>query len=309
MTRRHALARLLAGAMLVGCAVATPPPATPRPVAVLPDISGMAWMSGEQLLVVHDSKRGEGELARGRVGLLWLPTGPTGVQYLPLEVRWPATGPSHDLESVARIPGTQRILLAESGDDGDGRTGPRLFLAELRETRLVLLETVEWPGAIHNVEATAIVEVHGQRVFVYAERNQGAAITTLRWATLQLDPLRFGRFEEFRFATPTLPAVNRGIVALDADSSGRLYAAGSFDPDVDAGPFRSDIFRLGRFALQPDGGVRYEGQLPARIYTTDGVKIEALALRALADGTLEIIYGTDDEDFGGIVRRLRLPHD
>lgn len=293
--------------MLVGCAGAAPPPATPQHLAVLPDISGMAWMSGEQLLVVHDSKHGEGELARGRVGLVSLPTGPTGVHYLPLAIAWPASGPSHDLESVARIPGTQRILLAESGDDGDGRTAPRLFLVELRGTRLVVLETVEWPEAIHNVEATAIVEVHGQRVFVYAERNQGAATTALRWATLQLDPLRFGRFEEFRFATPTIPAVNRGIVALDADPSGQLYAAGSFDPDVDGGPFRSDIFRLGRFVVQPEGGVRYDGQLPERISTTDGLKIEALALRALADGTPEILYGTDDEDFGGIIRRLRRP--
>jgi hypothetical protein len=307
VTRRWALTSLLVGATLVGCAGAASPPVTPQPIAVLPDISGMAWMSGEQLLVVHDSKQGEAESARGRVGLVWLPTGPAGIRYVPLDIGWPASGPSHDLESVARIPGTQRILLAESGDDGGGRTGPRLFLAELRNSRLVVLETVEWPEAIHNVEATAIVELHGQRVFVFAERSHGAAVAALRWATLQLDPLRFGRFEEFRFATPTIPAVNRGIVALDADSSGRLYAAGSFDPDVDGGPFRSDIFRLGRLVVQPDGGVRYDGQRPERIYTTDGLKIEALTIRPMADGTPEILYGTDDEDFGGIIRRLRLP--
>jgi hypothetical protein len=307
MTRRVALVSCFVSAVLAGCTATSRSHGGLQPIPVLPDISGMSWMSGERLLVVHDSKRGEGELARGRVGLLSLPTGPAGVQYLPLDVRWPATGASHDLESVAHIPGTQRVLLAESGDNGDGLTGPRLFLTEVRGTRLELLETVEWPEPIYNVEATAIVEVHGQLVFVYAERNQGAATTALRWAPIQLDPLRFGEFETFRFATPTLPAVNRGIVALDADPSGRLYAAASFDPDVDGGPFRSDIYRLGRFVLGNDGGVRYDGRLPERIYTTDGVKIEALAIRPLADGTLELVYGTDDEDFGGIVRRLMLP--
>jgi len=307
MTHRIALVGLLASALVTGCTATTRLHGGVQPIPALPDISGMSWISDERLLVVHDAKQGQGEGARIRVGLLWLPTGPAGVRYLPLDVAWPATGASHDLESVARIPGTQRILLAESGDDGDGPTGPRLFLAELRDTRLELLETLEWPEPIHNVEATAVVEVGGQLVFVYAERNQGAATTALRWAPIQRDPLRFGRFEAFRFATPTIPVVNRGIVALDADPSGRLYAAGSFDPDVDGGPFRSDIYRLGRFVLGDDGDVHYDGRLPERIYTTDGVKIEALAIRTLADGTLELIYGTDDEDFGGIVRRLRLP--
>lgn len=298
---------LVASAILMGCTAPTRPHGGLQPAPALPDISGMSWMSGERLLVVHDSKRGEGELSRGRVGLLLLPTGPAGVHYRPLDVSWPATGASHDLESVAHLPGTQRMLLAESGDDGDGPDTPRLFLAELRETHLVVLETVPWPTSIRNVEATTIVEVNGQLIFVYAERSQDADSTAIRWAQLHLDPLRFGTFEEFRFMTPDRPAINRGVVALETLPSGQLIAAGSFDPDVDGGPFRSRIYQLGRFAADSDGRIRYDGQLPARLFTVDGVKIEALAVRTVADGTIEIVYGSDDEDFGGIVRRLRLP--
>jgi hypothetical protein len=303
VTRRWALTSLLVGATLVGCAGAASPPVTPQPIAVLPDISGMTWMSGEDVLVVHDAKRGRP--ASRRVGLIRLPTGPTGVHYLPLDVRWPTTGPSHDLESVARIPGTQRALLAESGDDG--ATAPRLFLVELRGTRLDVLETVSWPTSVRNVEATAVVDVDGQLVFVYAERHHDAASTAIRWAPLQLDPLRFGTFEEFRFTTPDRPAINRGVVALDTEPSGHLIAAGSHDPDVDGGPFRSRVYRLGRFVSDSDGRIRYDGQLPERQFTVDGLKIEALTIRPMADGTPEILYGTDDEDFGGIIRRLRLP--
>jgi len=303
VTRCHALASLLAGAMLVGCAGAASSPATPQPVAVLPDISGMSWISEERLLVVHDAKRDRP--ARMRVGLLWLPTGSDGVRYLPLDIRWPATGASHDLESIARIPGTPRALFAESGNDGDA--DPRLYLVELRDTRLELIETVLWPTTIWNVEATTIIEVGEQLVFVYAERHQGADTTAIRWAPLWLDPIRFGTFEEFRFRTPDSRAINRGVVALETDPSGRLLAAGAFDPDVDDGPFRSRIYRFGRFLVADDGRIEYDGQQPERLFTVDGVKIEALAVRTMPDGTVEIVYGSDDEDFGGIVRRLRLP--
>lgn len=298
MTGSRALASVLAGAVLTACA-ARPAPDGPA----LPDVSGMAWMSGETFLVVHDAKRGRP--ARRRVGLLRLPTDPTGVGYLPLDVRWPATGPSHDLESVARIPGTPQALLVESGDDGDPT--PQIYLVALRETRLEVLETVAWPTRVRNVEATTVVEVGGQLVFVYAERHHDAAMTAIRWAPLQRDPLRFGAFEEFRFPTPDRPAINRGVVALDTEPSGHLVAAGSFDPDVDGGPFGSRIYRLGRFVVDGDGRIRYDGQRPERQFTVDGVKIEALAVRAMADRTTELVYGSDDEDFGGIVRRLRLP--
>jgi hypothetical protein len=301
----HRTGLVCLAALTIGCAAASRPYGGLRSVAALPDISGMSWMPGERLLVVHDAKRSRPE--RDRVGLVWLPTDTSSLRHLPLDLPWPGTGPSHDLESIAPIPGTPRAVLVESGDDGDGPGAPQLYLVELRDDRLTLLERVAWPEAVHNVEATAIVAVQGQLVFVYAERNHGAATSALRWATLQLDPLRFGAFEEFRFASPTLPPLNRAIVALDAAPSGRLYAAGSYDPDVDTGPFRSDIFRLGRFEPRPEGGVRYDGRLPERLFTVDGTKIEALAVRTLADGTLEIIYGTDDEDFGGIIRRLRHP--
>jgi hypothetical protein len=78
------------------------------------------------------------------------------------------------------------------------------------------------------------------------------------------------------------------------------------NPGDDNGPFRSVIWRIGR--VESDKSRRPRVILddrPQRFATLDGVKVESLALREEADGDPDIFIGTDDENYGGILRTRR----
>ena len=53
----------------------------------------------------------------------------------------------------------------------------------------------------------------------------------------------------------------------------------------------------GTVALDPE---------PSLLGTVDGLKVESVALREL-DGQTQLFIGTDDENYGGTLRRLPLP--
>ncbi|MFN2384410.1 MAG: hypothetical protein ABR559_09155 [Gemmatimonadota bacterium] len=277
-----------------------------------PDVSGMAWISDSLLLAVHDAKNPD-ELDWPRVSLLRLPRSSDGMAWQPVELAWPAPlGPSSDLESVARIPGTGLLLLAESGEEVEGdRQHRRIFLVEWCGGRLVLRAVAPWPAPVVNVEGTAVARVGERLVFLYAERAQGASATALRWAALTLDPLGFGAFREI--VLPAAAAVApraRPVSALEVDGAGRLYVATATDPDDDNGPFRSGVWRIGRIAPAPDAAegaaIKLDG-VPERLATLDGLKVEGIAVRDLPGGGIEIVVGTDDENYGGVIRLLPGP--
>jgi len=309
---------LLAGALLVPLASGSPQSphdapgrqvAPARQVAPLPDLSGMAWLWKDTFLAVHDAKNDAAgareEIDNPRVSLVRAATTPKGVVHQPLSVRWPVRrGPSNDLESAARIPGTRRVLLAESGDDG----GPfhRIFLAKLERRRLHIEETVPWPVRVSNVEGTAVVRLGGRLAFVYAERNEGRPATWIRWATMKLQPVRFGTFEQARLEVPDSLGTNRPVVAIDIDAGGRVATAAAFDPNDDNGPFDSGIFSVGRFTLRSDGSPEFvPDPTPELLAAARGVKIESLAIRDPAGAPMTFFYGTDDENYGAILRPVR----
>lgn len=273
-----------------------------------PDISGMAWVEADTFLVVHDGKVPE-EADRPRLGRVVLPPHGGPVVWEPLEVAWPeGHGLAHDLESIARVPGTDRYLLAESGDDGEAPHS-HLFLATYAGGSVTIDETVEWPVSITNVEGTAVFELGGRRYFVYAERAHGAATTRVSWASFSIDPVAFGPFQYVDLGVPApLGPAARPVVALDVDTRGRIYVAAAEDLDEDGGPFRSAVYEVGSFESDGEGGARLALRpTPVRWGTLDGVKVEAVAVRD-HDGTTEVFIGTDDEDWGAVVRRLPAPY-
>lgn len=286
------------------------PAGDPRPAASLPAVSGLAWMGGEVFLAVHDAKNPQGN-AKPRVSLVRVGGPDGGAAWQPFDLPWPEPlGPSHDLESAARIPGTDRALLCESGDGGGKFC--RIFVVEYGGARGVRLSgVVDWPAGIENVEGTAVAKVGQRLVFLYAERAHGRPGTAIRWAELTLDPgVTFGPFREVAFPNPDPPrpertGVNRSVSALEADAAGNLYAASAYDPDADDGPFRSIVSRIG--AVRAGAGGSPEVVLfpaPERVATLDGLKVEAIAIRETPGGGREIFAGTDDENFGGAIRRL-----
>jgi hypothetical protein len=314
MKSHLAITAALAGCIAVAaCSTArTTPDAAPAeapaaaPVAAtVPDISGLAWMGGDRFLAVHDAKDPAGG---ARVSVLALPTSAVGMSHQPVELAWPdPQGPSSDLESVARVPGTSSYLLAESGS---GRRGGvplrRIFLVELREGRFDLVDVVDWPVPVTNVEGAAVARVGEQLVFVFAERAEGEPATLLRSAPLTLRPFAFGSFTAVTFAVPEPTGrYARPISAIDIDQRGQIYVASAVDPGTDDGPFRSIIWRIGRIGVDASGAPKITlDARPQRLATLDGLKVEGIALRETGTDAPEIIFGTDDEGFGGIIRRV-----
>jgi hypothetical protein len=278
----------------------------------LPDLSGLAWVEGDLFIGVHDAKPSGGQPELPRISLVQLPRSKReGVSWKPLAISAPMSGgPINDLESVSRLPGGQGFLLAESGQGG--MKAQRLFLASYRDGRLSLDAQVPWPVPVENVEASEVVQVGQQLLFLYAERADGRAETLLRWAPISLNPLQFGAFQEaiYRGVDPVGHGA-RPIVALAADADGYLYSASSYDSGHDGGPFRSVVWRIGRISPGEDGQPQVDFSAASRLATLDGLKVESLAMRDTSQDGKQLFIGTDDEDYGGILRLLpvRLPAD
>ena len=303
-------------ALLLICCGPWPADAAPRhdggfrPVQRLLDLSGLAWLGDDTFLAVHDAKNPD-ELRRVRVSLLMLPQSLEGLLWKPLRLRFPG-GASSDLESAARIPGTDHVLLVESGDDAGAFQ--RIFLAEVEGDRVDVVDDVQWGSFtdVFNVEATAVAGTENGRLFIWAERASGEQSTEIRWAELTLDPFAIG--PELASATFELPddlvdaegnpLYSRPVVGMDVDDSGRIFTVAAFDPegtvaDPDDGPFRGAVFQIG---LVIDGRVEIDAE-PTLLATLDGFKPESVASRHVAEGT-ELFVGTDDENYGGTLREL-----
>jgi hypothetical protein len=276
-----------------------------RRVSTLPDVSGLVWVRDSLFVAAHDAKLGRGEESLPRLSLVWMGASPGGVRWRPLVVEWPGSGPSSDLESASPIPGTDRVLVAESGDDLGGRR--RIFILDVSGSLPRLLDSIDWPMDVVNVEGTAVAAFEDRLVFLFAEREHGRFESRLRWADFDPVDFGFGAFQEVPIAIPADAGMNRPVSAIEVDSEGWIYIASAFDPEVDDGPYRSAVWRAGRLAAG-DGGDPSVEVLPSPrlVARADGVKIESLAIRTRPDGTRQLIVGTDDENLGAVLRPLPL---
>jgi hypothetical protein len=273
----------------------------------MPDVSGLAWVEGDTFLAVHDAKNPE-ENHLPRVSLLRLPRSTEGVSWKPLEVSWPAAGAmSSDLESVARIPGTSLFLLLESGESSHGgRRFSRIFLAELGGESLTIRSATEFPYPVKNIEGSAVSRLGDRLVFMWAERGDGQPGTKLSWADLQLGPVRLGAPRHTYFRPGRFTGKNwRPVSAMDIDGRGRVYVSSAYDPEDDAGPFASVIWRAGQVRVQRSGRVAVDlFGAPRQLARLDGLKVEALAIRERGRGAGELFAGVDDENYGGALRPI-----
>jgi hypothetical protein len=273
----------------------------------LPDFSGLAWVEGDTFLALHDAKYPE-EKDRVRASIMLLPRSLDGITLMPLAIDWPSPqGPSSDLESIARIPGTNSFLLTESGEERDDRQQfRRVFLTELRNGQLVFRSFTELPATVKNIEGSTVWKTGNRLIFAFAERADGQSRTEFYWADLELQPLRVGTFQKTYFSPAGFTGPNRRPVsAIEVDSLGRIYIASAYDTEDDNGPFTSVIWRAGRFQSDRKGGPRPVFlSRPQRLATLDGLKVESLAVREMKKGLVELFAGTDDENYGGAVRPI-----
>lgn len=278
-----------------------------RLATALPDFSGLAWVEGDTFLAIHDAKNPD-EKDRPRISLMSLPRSLDGIALKSLAINWPSPqGLSSDLESIARIPGTNSFLLTESGEArDDGQQFRRVFLTELRNEELRFLSFTELPATVKNIEGTGVWKAGNRLIFVCAERADGLSRTEFYWTDLRLQPFGVGAFQKALFSPVGFIGANkRPVTAIEIDSLGRVYIASAYDTEDDNGPFTSVIWRAGRFQNDRKGNARPVFlSRPQRLATLDGLKVESLAVREMKKGVIELFAGTDDENYGGAVRPI-----
>jgi len=282
-----------------------------RQASSLPDLSGLVWLGGDRFLAVHDAKT-DGESEKPRASVVLLPADLQGVLWKPqgLNFRGPK---SNDLESAARIPGTNDVLLVESGDGLGDPEFQRIFKARVNGDRVRIVVATSWPVSVTNVEATAVAALGDRFVFLFAERAQNLPGTDVRWAVFDPEALSFGPFRSVAFPNPDPTAFNRPLVAMDLDSSGLIYISSAFDaeaaglPDPDNGPFASAVFCIGELTEVAGEPEVILFDTPQREGTLDGFKVESVAVREDEEHGLQIFVGFDDENYGSTLRLLPRP--
>lgn len=299
--------------VLVGTCFLLIPSATAqhRRASVLPDLSGLAWLGGDRFLAVHDAKTYD-EAGNPRISLLKLPTDLKGILFKTQPVGF--HGPkSNDLESAAWIPGTEDVLLVESGDDLDIPAFQRIFKARVQGESVKVIAVTQWPERIGNVEATAVAACGERFVFLYAERAPTPTSTKVCWAIFNPERLSFKSFRSVTFHNPNPLAYNRPLVAMDVDSKGQIYVSTVFDaeaaelPNPDNGPFASAVYCIGvlkEVSGEPEVVLFDSPQLEG---TLDGLKVESVAIREDEKHGFQIFVGVDDENYGGTLRLLPPP--
>ncbi|MCK4825894.1 hypothetical protein KA005_59650, partial [bacterium] len=264
-----------------------------------------AWVEDDLFIAIHDAKNNPEKYNWPRISFVRLPESELhGVIWQPLDLKFPGPeGPSSDLESACRIPGGKAFLFVESGQEGEHNR--RIFYAVYNNGQLQIESYISWPIDIKNVEATEVCRVGEQLVFLYAERSAGLPSTKLKWATLSLDPLKIGKFEEIVYeGVDPVGKGARPIVALDIDSDGLIYIVSAYDSGSDDGPYRSVVWRIGKIVTNIEGNPQVILDENKRLANLDGLKVESIAIRELNNGEKQIYVGTDDEHYGGIIRLL-----
>jgi len=276
----------------------------PEP-ATLPDLSGLSWITSDLFIGVHDAKNSDTKKDWPRLSLIRLPQSEfEGVIWQPFYPAFPGPGGlSSDMESCSSIPGGKDFLFVESGQEGEDFR--RIFHGSIENDQVSIIDYVDWPVEITNVEATEVCLVGDQLVFLYAERAQDSSWTKIRWTEFTLDPLGFGDFREVVYAgiDPVGPGT-RPIVAMDIDSDGMIYIVSAYDSGNDGGPFRSVVWQIGNISDDTEGNPMVYLGLNTRLANLDGLKVESIAIREMPGSNKEIYIGTDDEHYGGIMRLL-----
>lgn len=165
----------------------------------------------------------------------------------------------------------------------------------------------EWPEPVFNVEGIAVGQVEDDYVLLYAERAQGDSTTAIQSAPLTLDPFSIGEPTSVEFTSPAvLTEDDRPVSAMEIGPGGVIHVASAFDTGDDDGPFSSSVWAIGLLVAGESGPKVELMPEPSIVAFVDGFKIEGLANITDAAGEGVLFIGTDDEDYGGVLRPLSM---
>lgn len=273
--------------------------------STLPNVSGLSWVEGNTFVGVHDAKNNDEKKNWPRLSIIQTATNEfEGVKWEPVYPVFPGPGGlSSDLESCSRIPEGKGYLFVESGQEGS--SFKRIFHGVLDSNTISIVDYIDWPVEISNVEATEVFQVNDELIFLYAERAENKPSTKIRWANLSLNPLSFGDFNEVVYEAIDPVGLNsRPIVAMDIDSDGFIYTVSAYDLNIDSGPFRSVVWKIGQISTDLQGNPFVDLNRNQRVADLDGLKVESIAISEVPGDSKKIYIGTDDEYYGGIIRLL-----
>lgn len=288
-------------AALSGCAQTTSHEGAGGASQAKPSYSGLAWVEGDVFLGVHDAKNSAKHRQDPRLSVVRMQEDAVQEQWYSFNADSRLFRLPSDLESISTLPQGQGFLLVESGQDPQ----PQIYHLTCEHGAPVTRSQGPWPIPVENVEASEVFAAGQEWYFIYAERAKNKPSTQIRWAPFTINPLAFGTFQEITYTSEGFHGKGiRPISAMAIDREGNIYITATYDPGGGVGPFRSIVRKIGR--ITPDGQGKAKVQLhqPLTLATLDGVKVEGLALKEGAGQEPHIYIGTDDEDFGGIVRPL-----
>jgi hypothetical protein len=278
------------------------------------EFSGIAWLATEKdaeepqeaFLIAHDTRDDPEERDLPRLSIVRTPVDTDGIIVEELDVEFPSV--PNDLESIAAVPNRNQALLVESNADGDD-PDPSIYLARWDEDLDVeIAGSVPWPKTPEphvNVEATAVATVDGSDYFVYAERAEGSDTTNISMTTVSIGgggKVEFGdKWTSVSFTAPEPPDA-RPASGMDIDAKGNLYISAAYDPG-DLGPFDSAVYRAAEVRAGRGGARLRPVRPPEQLARSSSLKVEGVAL---VDGSFPIFISDDDEDYGGLLRQLRV---
>jgi hypothetical protein len=276
-----------------------------------PSTSGIADLGGGRYLLVDDTKD-KPELAQHpRLRVATLTPGGTTIEAV--QEDWGDGAKPNDLESIAAIPGQPgSFLIAESNYVGS-KYGRMFYVRVANEGSAWtshVFGTAQLPGWLHgDVEGIALgARADGGLILLISERGGSGPYSPawLWWGNFDLSTGELTRPEEaiygMQLSWPgkTSNPWSRACTDLYVDQGGYLWASGAQD-NGDNGPFRSVVYRIGRFDATQPYPIMYEMDNDM-VWRIDGLKVEALG-PAVVEGSILTVF-TDDEYFGGLWRPL-----
>lgn len=284
------------------------------------NFSGMALVEQTEtrktFIVVHDNKeqfadkKDDGKQPKTeRAGLLFIEKDGTRPKYENL--KWFAADGSEtalpiDLESVTAIPDQPNRFAALVGNPRETTEKGRIYYFELaadrKSVRVIRIFKIPTATDGRDFEGLAIQKISGTLIAAWAERGGSNKPATIFWGELNLNKPEIKLLGEVGVKTPDLAnlttypkAENRSISDLKIDASGGVFVTSALDGE-DYGLFASAFYYVGAFAKDAGKITFNRAPSPIKLFQFHNYKAEAFEFSGN-----NLIFGTDDEDFGAAV--------
>lgn len=277
----------------------------------LPGISGLAPIDDKHYLAVQDKKISQGG---DRLGVIELSSS-SAPKFSPIAIEnWPNHQAANDLEAICALPGrSNEFVIAESGT-WQGEFG-RIFHIKLEQNYAVVVKSYDLPVVNDanpdqtgdQFEGLACAQLSPNRYqLILAERGDQHHAGALQLGVFDL-AANDVQWQSQRIAVMSpmrKNAASRDLADIYLQGN-QLWGVAVRDTG-DQGPYQSMIYPVARYDATAEHPLLIH-PMPQVSATIDGFKVEALAAPSSLHPQSMLLFGTDDEDFGGVVRPIATP--